>query len=300
MSSFPSYTLIARLCSLRQKFSWLFLCANGLRGTVKRDVRVGRAITLDVGSASALAARRANEVKKVSSSRDVVCERKCSVATCTPTLGVSGVCLASADAPIGRSFLASRGSGVVRSEERGALHGQRGAGSSRHARVGSFRGLEGSGGGHGSDSGLETTPGRRETGHGTRQRKAHGRGEERNGLPPTMSSHAAVAVLVIGMAGSGKTTFMQRANAYLHGRQQAPYILNLDPAVTHMPYTANIDIRDTVDYQEVMKQYNLGPNGGIVTALNLFTTKFDQVLAHVEKRATTVEYVPRAASTALK
>ena len=26
-----------------------------------------------------------------------------------------------------------------------------------------------------------------------------------------------------------------------------------------------------------MKQYGLGPNGGIVTALNLFTTKFDQV-----------------------
>lgn len=26
-----------------------------------------------------------------------------------------------------------------------------------------------------------------------------------------------------------------------------------------------------------MKQYNLGPNGGIVTALNLFATRFDQV-----------------------
>jgi len=26
-----------------------------------------------------------------------------------------------------------------------------------------------------------------------------------------------------------------------------------------------------------MKQYGLGPNGGIVTALNLFATKFDQV-----------------------
>ena len=27
-----------------------------------------------------------------------------------------------------------------------------------------------------------------------------------------------------------------------------------------------------------MKQYQLGPNGGIVTSLNLFATKFDQVL----------------------
>ena len=51
-----------------------------------------------------------------------------------------------------------------------------------------------------------------------------------------------------------------------------------------MPYPANIDVRDTVDYKEVMKQYGLGPNGGIVTALNLFATKFDQVLDLVRKR----------------
>jgi hypothetical protein len=36
-------------------------------------------------------------------------------------------------------------------------------------------------------------------------------------------------------------------------------------------------------------RYHLGPNGGILTALNLFTTKFDQVLSYVEKRAETVE-----------
>jgi len=38
-------------------------------------------------------------------------------------------------------------------------------------------------------------------------------------------------------------------------------------------------------------RYNLGPNGGILTALNLFTTKLDQVLEIVEKRAEDVEYV---------
>lgn len=84
---------------------------------------------------------------------------------------------------------------------------------------------------------------------------------------------------------------MQRLNSHLHSKNTPPYILNLDPAVTHMPYSANIDIRDTVDYKEVMKQYKLGPNGGILTALNLFTTKFDQVLGYVEKRAETVEWV---------
>jgi len=100
-----------------------------------------------------------------------------------------------------------------------------------------------------------------------------------------------MVIITIGMAGSGKTTFVQRINSYLHSVDTPPYIVNLDPAVTHMPFDANIDIRETVNYEEVMKQYNLGPNGGILTALNLFTTKFDQVLSFIEQRADVVDYV---------
>jgi GTPase SAR1 family protein len=54
-------------------------------------------------------------------------------------------------------------------------------------------------------------------------------------------------------------------------------VVNLDPAVMTLPFGANIDIRDTVRYKDVMKEYNLGPNGGILTSLNLFATKFDEV-----------------------
>ena len=34
-----------------------------------------------------------------------------------------------------------------------------------------------------------------------------------------------------------------------------------------------------------MKQHNLGPNGAIMTSLNLFATKFDQVISILDKRA---------------
>lgn len=68
-------------------------------------------------------------------------------------------------------------------------------------------------------------------------------------------------------------------------------MVNLDPAVLEVPFEPNIDIRDTVNYKEVMKQYGLGPNGGILTSLNLFTTKFDQVLDVLEGRAASLEYV---------
>jgi len=93
-----------------------------------------------------------------------------------------------------------------------------------------------------------------------------------------------VAIVCVGMAGSGKTTFMQRINAHLHGQREPPYVINLDPAVLNVPFESNIDIRDSVNYKEVMRQYNLGPNGGILTSLNLFATKVDQILGLLEKR----------------
>ncbi|CEG78130.1 Putative GTPase npa3 [Rhizopus microsporus] len=108
---------------------------------------------------------------------------------------------------------------------------------------------------------------------------------------PATDKKQPPVILCIGMAGSGKTTFMQRINAYLHEKKTPPYVLNLDPAVSSLPFTANIDIRDTVNYKEVMKQYNLGPNGGILTSLNLFTTKFDQVLNLIAKRSDSVSNV---------
>ncbi|XP_030637318.1 GPN-loop GTPase 1 isoform X1 [Chanos chanos] len=93
------------------------------------------------------------------------------------------------------------------------------------------------------------------------------------------------------MAGSGKTTFVQRLTAHLHAKKSPPYVINLDPAVHEVPFPANIDIRDTVNYKEVMKQYGLGPNGGIVTSLNLFATRFDQVMKFIEKKQNNHQYV---------
>ena len=58
-----------------------------------------------------------------------------------------------------------------------------------------------------------------------------------------------------------------------------------------MPFGVNIDIRDTVNYKEVMKQYNLGPNGGILTSLNLFATRFDQVISYAEEKSADLKYV---------
>ncbi len=116
-----------------------------------------------------------------------------------------------------------------------------------------------------------------------------------------------ICVLVVGMAGSGKTTLMARLQQStmpeeVEGEEQEgreadndakpttseempAYCINLDPATLDVPYGASIDIRDTVDYKQVMAQHNLGPNGAIMTSLNLYATKFDQVIDILEQRA---------------
>ncbi|KAL4579236.1 hypothetical protein LXL04_015374 [Taraxacum kok-saghyz] len=100
-----------------------------------------------------------------------------------------------------------------------------------------------------------------------------------------------VIIIVVGMAGSGKTTFLHRTVCHTQASNKKGYVLNLDPAVMTLPFGANIDIRDTVRYKEVMKQFNLGPNGGILTSLNLFATKFDDVIQMIERRADDLDYV---------
>mmetsp|Transcript_39993 Transcript_39993/g.101584 ORF Transcript_39993/g.101584 Transcript_39993/m.101584 type:complete len:379 (+) Transcript_39993:95-1231(+) len=100
-----------------------------------------------------------------------------------------------------------------------------------------------------------------------------------------------IVILMIGMAGSGKSTWMHRMVIRLQSQKKRVYTINLDPAVRNVAYPVNVDIRDTVNYKEVMKHFGLGPNGGIMTSLNLFATKFDQVLALIDKRAPDLDYV---------
>jgi GTPase SAR1 family protein len=68
-----------------------------------------------------------------------------------------------------------------------------------------------------------------------------------------------------------------------------PYNINLDPAVAHLPYFANLDIRQTLNYKEIMKKHGLGPNGAILTSLNLYCTRFDQVLGIIDQRKDDLE-----------
>lgn len=52
-------------------------------------------------------------------------------------------------------------------------------------------------------------------------------------------------------------------------------VVNLDPANDHTNYPAALDIRDLVKLEEIMKDDKLGPNGGILYALEELEHNFE-------------------------
>ena len=100
-------------------------------------------------------------------------------------------------------------------------------------------------------------------------------------LPKNMKT---INLIVLGMAGSGKTTFVEKLEEEIANKDKESYIINLDPAVLDTLYEPNLDIRDTVKYKEVMVSNNLGPNGAILTCLNLFSTNIDKAISLLEPK----------------
>jgi YD repeat-containing protein len=68
--------------------------------------------------------------------------------------------------------------------------------------------------------------------------------------------------------------------------QTFPFVINTDPAVSFTPYSCDFDIRTFHNHKEVMHKYKLGPNGAIMTCLNLFASNIDKLHNEIAKQKT--------------
>ena len=69
-----------------------------------------------------------------------------------------------------------------------------------------------------------------------KQESAEVKGAEVKQDDKTTTAVAPTCVIVLGMAGSGKTTFVQRLVSHLHSKKKPPYVVNLDPACAEVPF----------------------------------------------------------------
>lgn len=74
----------------------------------------------------------------------------------------------------------------------------------------------------------------------------------------------------VGCAGTGKSTLTGVYSEWLNDQPDLDAItVNLDPGVLNLPYKADVNIRDYIRIEEIMEQYNLGPNGALVACTDL-------------------------------
>ena len=84
-------------------------------------------------------------------------------------------------------------------------------------------------------------------------------------------------VYFVGAAGSGKSTLVKSYRDWLGNNGIDCMTINLDPGVDMLPYDADIDIREWVALDEVMGEYNLGPNGAQIVAADLMAVNIRKI-----------------------
>ena len=84
-------------------------------------------------------------------------------------------------------------------------------------------------------------------------------------------------IYFVGTAGSGKSTLVKAYKDWLDTTGTESITINLDPGVDMLPYDADVDIRDWVALDEVMAEFNLGPNGAQVVASDLMAVNIGKM-----------------------
>jgi len=84
-------------------------------------------------------------------------------------------------------------------------------------------------------------------------------------------------VFVIGTAGSGKSLLTAAFANWLQLQKQNVITINLDPGVITLPYTPDIDIRDYIKIEQLMHDYQLGPNGALIMAADLIAEETERL-----------------------
>ena len=89
-------------------------------------------------------------------------------------------------------------------------------------------------------------------------------------------------VFLIGTAGSGKSLLTASFAEWLKIGKQNVITMNLDPGVLTLPYEPEIDVREYINLERLMKDYGLGPNGALIMAADLIAEETETLRMEIE------------------
>jgi GPN-loop GTPase len=91
------------------------------------------------------------------------------------------------------------------------------------------------------------------------------------------------AIYITGTAGSGKSLLTSNLLQWYIDHDNFPIAINLDPAVSELPYLPDVDIREHIDINNIIDTYGLGPNGSIIMSYDLIGTKIQDIQLEVNE-----------------
>ena len=106
------------------------------------------------------------------------------------------------------------------------------------------------------------------------------------------------ATLVIGPAGAGKSTYCNLMRTHCEAQRRRVHVVNLDPAAEHFRYPVAADIRDLVPLEDVMSELRLGPNGGLIYAMEYLVDNIDWLESELDDLGAAARLPPCAAAAA--
>ncbi|MGA8844176.1 MAG: ATP/GTP-binding protein [Nitrososphaeraceae archaeon] len=91
------------------------------------------------------------------------------------------------------------------------------------------------------------------------------------------------AIIITGTAGSGKSLLTSRLMELYKDNNAFPISLNLDPGAVSLPYEPDVDVRDIINIENLMREYGLGPNGSLIMASDMISTRLEEIQEQVDK-----------------
>lgn len=99
------------------------------------------------------------------------------------------------------------------------------------------------------------------------------------------------AQLVLGPAGSGKSTYCKIVQEHGIAQKRTIKVVNLDPAAENFNYECNINIQELIKVNDVMEKKRLGPNGALIYCMEYLAKNLSWLTTQFEKNGDEVYYL---------